>query len=446
MATPIKMPQPGNTVEECILVAWKCARGDRVTAGQIIAEIETDKANFEVEAPVDGVLLETFARAGDLVPVLTNIAVIGDPGEDVESLRPKQEAGGTKAGAPAGPEIPASAAQAAGAPAPPRPDAVAAAPVREAPAAAPSRAALSPRAKRFAEEQDFFPANVAGSGPGGRVLEQDLRDLFFRTPRASPLARAMMADGFTARAEGTGVAWMVRSPDLTRPPEKRSRLRETVARRMRESLATTAQYTMHTSADAAGLLALRAKIKAQAGQGRLFDININDLVMFCAARTLAEFPELNAEYIDGAVYLHSSIHLGFACDTPRGLVVPVVRDCQSKPLDDMAKAIHALAEAALSGTISPDDLTGGTFTVSNLGNLGIEAFTPIVNPPQVAILGVDAIQLKPVRRNGAVEFADRLGLSLTCDHQVVDGAPGARFLKRLREIIEDVEAVSGLRL
>jgi len=264
-------------------------------------------------------------------------------------------------------------------------------------------ARMSPRARRFAEVHDFHPAAAIGSGPSGRILEEDLRKLFEARPKSAP----------------------------------RSRLRETIARRMRESLATTAQYTMNASADAAGLLMLRARIKASVGAA---DININHLVTFCTIRALREVPSLNAEFIEGRIQEHDAVHLGFACDTPKGLMVPVVRDAQALSLADLAARMKDLTARAVAGTIAVDDLAGGTFTMSNLGNLGIEWFTPLLNPPQVAILGVNAIQLKPVRKDGRVEFIDAIGFSLTCDHQAIDGAPGARFLQVLRAKIEGVEA------
>jgi pyruvate dehydrogenase E2 component (dihydrolipoamide acetyltransferase) len=206
---------------------------------------------------------------------------------------------------------------------------------------------------------------------------------------------------------------------------------------MRESLASTAQYTMNTSADAGGLLRLRVRAKASANPG----VNIGDMTAFCVIQALREFPDVNAEFIESKIYRHASIHLGFACDTPRGLMVPVVKDAQQLSLAELSRRMKELAAQAVGGSISVDDLSGATFTISNLGSLGIESFTPLLNPPQVAILGIDAIQVKPVRRGGAVEFIDSIGLSLTCDHQIVDGAPGARFLVAVREKIENVESL-----
>ena len=210
---------------------------------------------------------------------------------------------------------------------------------------------------------------------------------------------------------------------------------------MRESLSTTAQYTLHTSANAGGLLLLRAKIKAATG---VPDININDLVTFCAILALIDVPDVNVELIDGKVHKHREVHMAFACDTPRGLMVPVVRDAHKLTAGQLSVKMKELTAQAVKGTISPDDLSGGTFTVSNLGGLGVESFTPVLNPPQVAILGVDSIQLKPVRREGRIEFIDAIGLSITLDHQVIDGAPGARFLRVVKEKIENVESLCAI--
>ncbi|MGA2271312.1 MAG: dihydrolipoamide acetyltransferase family protein [Bryobacteraceae bacterium] len=424
MAIAVEVPKLGNTVEECLIAKWRKHKGEAVSAGEVVAEIETDKATFEVTAPADGTLLETFFDEGALVPVYTNFFVIGEAGESAEAFRPQlaAPAGAVAATEPVPTETPAAAL-----------DHPVAGPVPAAPVGS-----FSPRARRFAEEHGFHPAAVAGSGPGGRVLEEDLRKLYYSSPRVSSAARKHIEEGMEIRGAGSGVAGMVLSSDLTPPAARISGIREKIARRMRESLSSTAQYTLHTSADAGGLLRVRARVKASTG---VPDININDLVTFCAIQALLEVPEVNAEFIDGRIYRHPEIHIGFACDTPRGLVVPVVRDAHQLTAGELSLQMKELAEQAVKGTISVDDLSGATFTVSNMGGLGIESFTPLLNPPQVAILGVDAIQLKPVRRDGGIEFIDAIGLSLTLDHQVIDGAPGARFLKVVKEKIESVESL-----
>lgn len=383
MATPVEVPKLGNTVEECIIAKWRKGIGDLVSAGDVIAEIETDKATFEVTAPVDGTLLATFFEEGALVPVFTNLFVIGEAGEDADAFRPASAPAATSTGAQSG-----DAGQV----------------IDLSHSATTQGAAFSPRARRFADEHDFHPSNIAGSGPGGRVIEEDVRRAYDSSPAISSL-------------------------------------REKIARRMRESLASTAQYTLNASADAGGLLTLRAQIKASKNGP---DININDLVIFCAIQALLQLPDLNAEFIDGKIHQHSAVHIGFACDTPRGLMVPVVRDADKLTVGELAVAMKELSAQAVQGSVSPDRLSGATFTISNLGNLGIESFTPLLNPPQVAILGVGAIQVKPVRKQGKLEFIDAIGLSLTCDHQIIDGAPGARFLQIVKEKIENVESLCAI--
>jgi pyruvate dehydrogenase E2 component (dihydrolipoyllysine-residue acetyltransferase) len=401
MATPVELPKLGNTVEECLLTRWVKRKGDTVSEGEVVAEIETDKTNFEITAPVAGTVLETFFEEGALVPVFANLFVIGRAGESVAAFRPQG------AGAPAV-QAEETAVAGSGLRTPDSgPEAR-----RPQPEAHQSVSPWSPRARRFAAERGLEAASIVGSGPGGRVLEDDVRRVLIENQsRPSSLApSAKGASGF----------------------------RDTIARRMRESLASTAQYTMNASADATGLLALRARIKKSEN---LPDININDLVTFCTIRALVEVPDLNAEYINGKIVKHSEVHLGFACDTPRGLMVPVIRNADQLPAGELAICIKDLTIGAVQGTISPNQLSGATFTISNLGGLGIESFTPLINPPQVAILGVGAIELKPIRRNGTVEFLDAIGLSLTCDHQVIDGAPGARFLQVLKEKIASVESL-----
>jgi len=442
MAVPVELPKLGNTVEECIVSAWFKTPGDALAEGEVLVEVETDKASFEVTAPAAGTLLATFFAEGDLVPVFTTLAVVGEPGEDPEPFRPGATGGGTPAAAPA--EAPADAAPAAE-PAP-EPD---------------SGAPWSPRARRFARERGMEQAGPAGSGPGGRVLEADAKDRFAAGPRLTATAHAQAAaEGTHPPARGSGPGGMVRADDLgpaapatapvTAPAaapatalaagasvQRMSTMRKRIAANLRESLATTAQYTLHASADARSVLALRRRLKADPATA---GITINDIVCACTVKALREMPVVNSWLVDGEVHSHADIDLGFAADTDKGLLVPVVRAAQHLSLLGLSARIKELADQAQRGTLNPDDMTGGTFTVSNLGGLGIEGFTPLLNPPQVGVLGVGAITLAPVRNaSGNVELTDRIGLSLTLDHQLVDGAPGARFLQVLRRVIESAE-------
>jgi len=451
------MPKLGNTVEDCVLVAWHKHKGDPVKAGDVLAEIETDKATFDLIAPAAGSVLELFFEDGAMVPVFANVCVIGEAGEATEDYRPRTPAPAAPAAtAPSSADgPPASAPVAAVAVAPAASDvaaewAVATAPngaqhvdQHEAPPASPVPAGrLSPRARRFAREHGFQAPPMAGSGPGGRILEKDVRAQLRSVPAVSGTARSLIDSGYEVRGSGSGLGSMIRARDLVPPPVRLTRVRETIARRMRGSLASTAQYTLHTSADATGLLALRRKVKATPGAA---DITINDLVAFCAVQAVLEVPTVNAELIDGRLYEREHINLGFACDTPRGLVVPVVRRSEELGVAELSSRMKALATQAVEGTLAADDMADATFTVSNLGGLGVESFTPVLNPPQVAILGVDAITVKPVRKtDGAVEFIDAIGLSVTLDHQVVDGAPGARFLNVVKQKIASVQSLCSI--
>lgn len=411
MPIAVELPKLGNTVEECVIAKWRKQKGETVSAGDVIAEIETDKTTFELPAPASGTLLETFFPEGALVPVFTNICAIGAPGESTEDLRPapNEEASEASLQDPDGtPTTPPGAFQ-------------------DQSASGAGSSAFSPRARRFSGEHDFHPTGVIGSGPGGRVLEQDLRELYYSSPQASRSDSEHGGSGEEAPARESGA----QAASL-------SGIRAKIARRMRESLSVTAQYTLNGSAEAGGLLALRARIKASADAP---DININDLITFCTIKALIEMPDLNARFLEGKLYRSLEIHMGFACDTPRGLMVPVIRNAQALSLGDLAVQTKKLTAQAVQANIAVDDLSGATFTISNLGGLGIETFTPLLNPPQVAVLGVGAIQLKAVRRQGGIEFVDSIGLSLTCDHQIIDGAPGARFLQVLKEKIENVESL-----
>lgn len=412
MATPVEVPKVGNTMEECIVARWLKQKGDSVSAGDVIAEIETDKTTVEISAPVAGTILEVDFEEGAIAPVFQRLCLIGQAGE-------------ARAAAAAAAAQPSHAATPAVEPASPQVQWAPVPEVKPASAVAGNGSApiFSPRARRFAQEHNFHPTSVAGSGPGGRVLVADVEKLYATATAAAAAAPAPPAVAPAPAASG----------------DRMSTIRERIARRMRESLASTAQYTMHSWADAGGLLALRAKIKASPAA---LQVTLNDMVLFAVSRALVEMPALNAELVDGRLRRHEAIHIGFACDTDRGLMVPVIRDCQNLSLAGLARRSAELAKQAMAGNINPDDLSGATFTVSNLGSLGIESFTPILNPPQVAILGVDAIQPRLARKENRIEIIDSIGLSLTCDHQVIDGAPGARFLKLVKEQIERVESTS----
>jgi pyruvate dehydrogenase E2 component (dihydrolipoamide acetyltransferase) len=427
MAVPVLMPQPGNTVEECVLLSWKKQKGDTVAEHDIIAEIETDKAAFDVEAPASGVLLETFFQKGAVVPVLVAIGVIGKKGENAEEFRPKV----TEKKKDAAPK--AAAAPAAGT------AAVATVAASQPEAAAPTSASstLSPRARQYLQRRALSRPVARGSGVAGRITEKDVREQNLASPRISPVAADLVSQGWRLPATGTGPAGLIRAEDLLPPGKPLTGVRALIANRMVESLLNTAQYTVSMQADATGLVALRKKLK---NTPQTAEINVNDLVMFAAIVTLKNFPDLNATLVDNTVFPQTDIHLGFACDTPRGLMVPVIKKCQNLSPIELARETRNLSKKAQAGTLPPDDMTGGTFTVSNLGRYGVRSFTPVLNTPQVAILGVCAISLEPVRQDDdKVVFIDSIGLSLTVDHQTVDGVMAARFLQALAQTIATIQ-------
>lgn len=453
MATAVVMPKQGQSVESCIIIEWKKQPGDTVAEGDILCEVETDKAVLEVPSPVAGTLLTHFFAAGDDVPVLTPIAAVGEPGEDASALRP---GGAVDEPAEAAPSAQASTTSSAT----PTPASTAPATSTSTPT---EHVGISPRARHLAERKQVNLAGIVGSGPGGRIIERDIQAALSSQPKVSPVAKAMVASGgYALPDQGSGPGGRIMSRDLasptlppTPPPSSGEGAtgdfetipirgtRKIIADRMLQSLQSTAQLTLHTSADARTLLALRKRLKASDATLGLQGVTINDLILYAVTRTLPHYPALNATMEADSIKQYHDIHLGFAVDTPRGLIVPVIRQANRLSLRALAQESKRLAAAVQDGTILPDEMAGGTFTVTNLGSLGIEQFTPILNVPQVAILGVGSVNLKAVAVNGdpdeGVEFIPHVSLSLTINHQVVDGAPAARFLQALVAGIKELE-------
>ena len=442
MATIVVMPQLGNSVESCIIVEWMIAEGDTVSVDQTLASIETDKSTMEVPSTAEGTVLKLLWEEGDEVPVKDPLIIVGEPGEDISGLVPGGDAAPAEADAPA--------------------EQAAAAPEAAAPAFATERAtgAVSPRARALAASNGVDASAIAeGSGPHGRVIERDVAAAIAAGPVLTSAARAA---GVSA-AEGTGIGGRVSVADAGRTAEAAPAaavaapaaaadfpgastsaplkgVRKVVAKRMMESLTSTAQLTLNTTANAAGILAMRKKVKNADEALGLNKITLNDLVCFAVSRTLLKYPVFNAHLEDGVLTEFEQVHLGFACDTPRGLLVPVIRSAQALGLKAFSDEAKRLVGGAIDGTIAPDFLSGGTFTVSNIGSFGIETFTPVINLPQTAILGVGAITPRPaVAADGTIGVEQRLNLSLTIDHQVIDGADGARFLRDLVAAIENID-------
>jgi pyruvate dehydrogenase E2 component (dihydrolipoamide acetyltransferase) len=403
MAIEVLMPRQGNTVESCILVSWKKHEGDTVAEGETLCEVETDKATFEVPAPQAGRVLRLLAKEGDDVPVLTTIAILGAPGEAVaEAPRGKAASEATASASPKEAQAPA-----------PSFAAVAAARTET------GRRAISPRARRLAQINGVAVSGLQGSGPGGRIIERDVRAAMAGVTDLSARAGAPTPAQASPQSAASFTEMPVRG------------VRKLTADRMKASLAGTAQLSLDMSANAARILAYRAEVKASAPERGLSGISINDMVLFAVSRVLRCFPEVNAHFLGDKIRQWSHVNLGFAVDTPRGLLVPVIRNADGLTLKGLSARATRLAAACRDGKVNPDELSGATFTVTNLGSLGVEHFTPVLNPPEVGILGVCAIQPKPVQSGTEVSFAPHIMFSLTIDHQAVDGAPAARFLAAL---------------
>lgn len=421
MAVPVRPPlaQPGETRT---IIAWTREIGDPVSAGDTICEVETDKATVEIESQADGVLVAKLFDVGAEIPEDGPIAMVGDAAE----------IGTTEAGVAEADTEPAEAAPPARAEpaAPAAPTAPAPTPAAPTPPAAPRRLAVSPRARKRAAELSVTLAGLTGTGPGGRIIERDVLAAGVAAPAAAPAQAPAPAAADHAVAE------------QVIPVRGARRL---VAERMHASLRDTAQLTMTSYADATRLLQLRAAFKTADPQFEMSDVTLNDLLLFAVARTLTEHPELNATCRDGEggleIVRSAAVHLAFAVDTPRVLMVPVIRDAAALRVRELSTRAADLAGRCREGSITPAELAGGTFTVSNLGSFGVESFTPILNPPQAAILGVGAVTWRPI---GEQAVQQQIALSLTIDHRLIDGAPAARFLQTLCARIAELDVLLAL--
>lgn len=460
MATEVLMPRQGQSVESCIINDWRVSEGDAVTEGDIVCDIETDKATFEVESPVSGTVLALFYPVDADVEVLKTIAVIGDVGENISALSPVDEATDTVSDMAAS-DLGKSASE------PMAGENTTKAGVHSFPAQTSSShgfAGISPRAKKVAAEKGVNISTLLGSGPEGRIIERDV--LAAQKAIVSPAAQVKASrEGLQIPERGSGIGGRVLSSDLvTGLPDSRAAdsnvpsatpgtykqvpvkgVRKIIAERMYASLQNSAQLTHHTSVDARAIMACRKQCKSAPEDDGINNISINDMVLYATVKTLMEYPELNAHFSGDNIIQFDNVHLGLAVDTPRGLVVPVIRYANKMDLITLSSEAKRLAASAVEGNINPDNLTGGTFTVSNLGAMGIEAFTPVLNAPEVGILGVCNIQLKPVMgtleidTEPDVQFIPHMGLSLTFDHCAIDGAPTARFLSKLKETLAAFE-------
>ena len=422
-------------MEEGAVTEWLVEEGAEVEKGQEILEFETDKINARVEAPAAGILGGIAAGPGDLVKVQGLLAWILEPGETPPAEDPDPPAAAAASAAPPPAPSPPVPAPVAAAPAPspapvaPAPAPVAAQPVAVAPVAtAPptdGRVKASPLAKRVARELGVDLARLVGSGPGGRIIEKDV-SAAAAVPAAAPMPVAAAPPLAPAAIPDVAAGQVI-------PLEG---VRRVIAERMQQSLQGSAQVTLVAEADAGRFHELRTELASRHESSLGFRISYNDLLIRICAHALREHPRANSSLEGDAIRLHDVVNVGLAIEAGGDLVVANVKHADRKSLVEIASDLRGLVDRAHANKLDLDDITGGTFTISNLGVYGIDAFTPVLNPPESAILGVGALREKAVARDGEVTAELSMTLSLTFDHRIIDGAPAARFLARIRELIE----------
>ncbi|HEY2903335.1 MAG TPA: pyruvate dehydrogenase complex dihydrolipoamide acetyltransferase [Polyangia bacterium] len=470
MAQILDMPQLSDTMREGVLRKWRKNEGDKIAPGELLAEVETDKATMDFEAFDEGVLLKRLIGDGTTVPVGSPIAIIGNTGEDITAL--VEQAKARSAGAGKKPAAPAPAAKApeakpatAPAPAPAAATAVpngaarAAAPARPAapapaarsaaaPVAAAGKVLASPLARKLATDLGVDLRSVQGTGPGGRIVERDVKaaadggSSAASAPAndtapaqaeaeaapakpAAPLPDKIIAD---RRAEARPAA-PVPSDDVEKPL---SMMRRTIARRLLESKTTIPHFYLTADVDMDAAMEFRSQV-SQVHNAKL---SVNDLVIKAAALALRRIPEANASFTEEAIIEHARVDVGMAVAIEDGLVTPVIRDADHKTLGQISNEAHEMAKRARDRKLRPEEMTGATFSVSNLGMLGIRDFCAIINPPEAAILAVGAVRKEPVVKGDKIVIGQRMSLTLSCDHRVIDGALGAKLLQAITSILE----------
>jgi pyruvate dehydrogenase E2 component (dihydrolipoamide acetyltransferase) len=419
MAIPVMMPRQGQSVESCIMGQWYKSVGDEVMEGDLLFSYETDKASFEEEAKADGILLAIFSDEGDEVKVLTNVAVIGNEGEPVDEFAPGNENVSSAEKETEQEEK-----------------------VEESPKViefdmeeneSGKRIRISPLAKNMAEKLGVEIQSLKGTGPRGRIIARDVVEAAktVQKPELKPEVTPKPAPVQKAQVLQSGADFEIKSiPNI----------RKLIATAMHQSLQNSAQLTHHLSADARQLLKLRKKYKAEYSEGKIQqNVTINDLVCFAVIRALENFPQVNTHYLGDKMKWFKKVHLGLAVDTERGLMVPALQNADDLSITGLSYQLQQLATQARNGNVNPDLLNpeAASFTVSNLGNYGVEMFTPVINLPQTAILGVCTIVPRPKEiEEGVYGFVPMIGLSLTYNHQALDGGEATRFLAEVKEQIE----------
>ena len=441
MATPVIMPKQGQSVETCIINEWFVKPGQSVKKGEKLFTYETDKATFEEEAPVDGILLGVFYQDGDEVPVLVNVAVIGNAGESCEEYKPKSTDAAQSSSSVKN-EVETKIETVVK-------DNTVFSSVFSAPS---GDVKISPRAKKLAQKLQIDFKVVRGTGPNGRIIEKDIDEYAQSGTRLTSLSQDIQAnENKYASTTGTGLGGRVLSSELMAASaglsddsevKKISNIRKIVAQKMQASLQNSAQLTHHMSANASKMMKYRNEFKKLQESGRTGNITLNDMVCYAVIKALKAQPEINSHFLGDSMRFFKKVHLGLAVQTDRGLMVPTLRNADDFSVDELSVRLKVLADSCKKGNIDPEllDSTSASFTVSNLGVYGVEMFTPVLNLPQSGILGICAVSIRPVEnKDGKIEFTPHIGLSLTYNHQALDGAPASAFLKEVKDHIEKIE-------
>ena len=447
MAVVVILPKQGQSVESCIITEIKKKKGDTVKKGDVLFSYETDKASFEEESPIDGVVLESFYNENDEVPVLLDMMVIGQPGDEYAGLL-QTTVNSQQSTVNVEPQAVDSA----------KVEVVATTESSNQQIITSSHQSssfVSPRAKNLAAKEALNASELAGSGPNGRVIEKDVLAALENRPKLTPMAKKIaVEEGIQPQGAGSGLAGTAKAADLLPPPvntvygvdyedKKLSNMRKLIAKAMHTSLQNSAQLTHHLGADARKIQSLRKKAKKAFEAGTLSaNLTINDFVCFAVIKALKKFPNVNSHFTGDAMRLFNKVHLGLAVDTERGLMVPAVRNADDLSIIGLSNQMKEVANSCKKGAIAPELLSAeaATFTVSNLGAYGVEMFTPVINLPQSAILGVNTIVPRPKDLgDGVYGFVPYIGLSLTYDHRALDGGEATRFLKQIAIEIETLD-------
>ena len=449
MITRVMMPKLSEAMETGKVIQWLKKEGDAIKGGDIIAEIETDKANVELEAFGSGVLRKIIVEPGGQVPVGELIGIIADPSEDISGVASAAPAARPAADPPSAPAPRATAAPAATAVSPdatvPAMETYRSAPITTSvvpaaatiapatgPAAAPGRVKASPLARKVASQSGVDLRLVHGSGPGGRIIRRDVEAALL-APR--PATAPTLAPTAAAPAGAAHPAFVVPPRPATEFEDvPLTSIRAAIAKRMPLSKAPVPHFYVTTEVAMDRAWALRAELNALEGQPK---VSVNDLVVKACALALLKNPGVNASFQGQAIRVHHRAHIGVAVAMEQGLITPVLRDCDIKPLAQIAVESHDLAERARAGKLRVPELTGATFSISNLGMFDVEEFSAIINPPEGAILAVGSILEKPVVEEGGVRVGRRMKLTVSCDHRVMDGAMGARFLQDVKRLLQE---------